>query len=99
MRMSDWSSDVCSSDLDGRRGVARRRARRCLQRAVVGRCQPLQTQRVETDRALAADAVVDRELQLRAVTQQAVGARTPGLADVALLVANRRPLPGELVAR
>src|SRR3546814_3739533 len=58
--------------VDGRRGVARRRARRCLQRAVVGRCQPLQPQRVETDRALAADAVVDRELQLRAVTQHAV---------------------------
>src|SRR3546814_1830976 len=31
--------------VDGRRGVARRRARRCLQRAVVGRCQPLQPQR------------------------------------------------------
>src|SRR3546814_567662 len=55
-------------------------------------------QRVETDRALAADAVVDRELQLRAVAQHAVGARAPGLDDVPLLVAHRRPLHGELVA-
>src|SRR3546814_8059543 len=48
--------------------------------------------------SLAADTVVDRELQLRAVAQHAVGARAPGLDDVPLLVAHRRPLHGELVA-
>src|SRR3546814_4874240 len=48
--------------------------------------------------ALAADAVVDRELELGAVAKHAVRARSPGLDDVPLLVAHRRPLRRELVA-
>src|SRR3546814_9016005 len=66
--------------------------------AVGGGRQPLQPQRIETDRALAADAVVDRELELGAVAKHAVRARSPGLDDVPLLVAHRRPLRRELVA-
>src|SRR3546814_10503925 len=66
--------------------------------AVGGGRQPLQPQRIETDRALAADAVVDRELELGAVAKHEVRARSPGLDDVPLLVAHRRPLRRELVA-
>src|SRR3546814_8144842 len=37
MRISDWSSDVCSSDLAGRRGSAEESRRPCARRHVLDR--------------------------------------------------------------
>ena len=82
-------------------GVARSRgdARGCDARFHdIGR-QRREAQIIEADRSFAADAVVERELQLRAVPQHRVGARPPRLADVPAFVVHRRPLAGECVFR
>ncbi len=67
-------------------------------RAILRR-QRGQAQLVEAHRALAADLVVEGELDLRAALEFLVRTRAPGLVDLPLLEADRAPLLGKVVAR
>ncbi|MNV16690.1 hypothetical protein D3C71_1074590 [compost metagenome] len=68
------------------------------QRRGIHRRQPLQGEAVETDRALATDLAVDRELHRRAAAERCFLARAPGLVDLAGAVLHRAPRLGEGVA-
>ena len=76
-----------------------RRARRCDLRHGHIRRQRGEAQIVETDSALAAGTVVEREFEFRAGAQRGIDARPPGLADVSALVTHRRPRLRKRVTR
>src|SRR3546814_10545917 len=91
MRISDWSSDVCSSDLDRRVTTARDQARIASDalraasvRVQAGRASPLEQQRADVAR-INADANVERQLRLaeaaRANLARRIGRPIDGALD------------------
>src|SRR3546814_1362420 len=95
MRISDWSSDVCSSDLDRRVTTARDQARIASDalraasvRVQAGRASPLEQQRADVAR-INADANVERQLRLaeaaRANLARRIGRPIDGALDDTLL--------------
>src|SRR3546814_2363662 len=73
MRISDWSSDVCSSDLFGRKGD-----RAVRQAGVVERLHP---QPVAGEEQAAAAVVVNRKSEHAVEARQAIGAPLPPRRD------------------
>src|SRR3546814_5002894 len=76
MRISDWSSDVCSSDLSWRQFVGYRRWRRCGAAGFAGICE---SQRFE---AACAHPVGRDGGRLPRTNAQRAGARSPQGAEV-----------------
>src|SRR3546814_1576390 len=72
MRISDWSSDVCSSDLAARRLAEKEQARALLRERTAW---DLERQRDEAARAVARREAEQRESDRRAVEQQAAEKR------------------------
>src|SRR3546814_15809255 len=107
MRISDWSSDVCSSDLDRRDGVARGRTDHCgaAWRGTVQNAhrRPRQSLRARLDRAAAqgapmTDQETPRRQSLGFLALYALAAAGGATAYVPfltfLLPARRTALPG-----
>src|SRR3546814_14251035 len=88
MRISDWSSDVCSSDL---RGVARL-LDQLLQRQVVGAALLVVQHRVAVEEGAAAAVLAD-QAQLAALVEQGGVGQVLGEAPVAGLFAGDHLAP------
>src|SRR3546814_9416359 len=96
MRISDWSSDVCSSDLPGRRSVPPFRSRLALQQ----RQQLAGELLAELDAPLvegvdAPDAALHEDLVLVEGDEAAEGARVQSAVDQGVA----RPVPGKDLVR
>src|SRR3546814_15616144 len=98
MRMSDWSSDVCSSDLRIERGIAFEQT--AIAVALEERRQALAMAEVDGgEAAVEALAGTDRRLELPAIVVRAVGLIARPAGDQAGVVAARvADLRGDAVA-